>query len=168
MADWKDKLSSVGRGIWREVKDARSFMLQGEPVLMEDDSGVRPIDKDEASRKELTNNDIVHLYAIRIRAKDNHAPRRIVETWLSGSLLKRILIMSPYPTRKDARVSHDKYQIVMGYLLKRGIVVHYANGYRWADDMQSMNSRAEWLVATLKREGQMRVKNRNDGRYYIL
>lgn len=168
MTNWRDKISGVGKGIWREVKDARSFMLQGEPVLMEDDSGMRQIDKDEASRKELTNNDIVHLYAIRIHAKDNHAPRRIVETWLSGILLKRILIVSPYPTRRSVGVSHDKYQIVMAYLLKKGVVTHYANGFRWSNDMQAMSDRAEWLIDTLKREGKMRVKNRNDGRYYIL
>ena len=164
---WQDKLKNVGGGIWEEVKDVRAFFRDGTPALLgEDDKGISEVNREAYARKELSANDIIYMYSMRIRAKDSHSPRRIVETWLTGSLLKRIIVMSPYPTRRDARVNHDKYVIAMQWLSKNGIVVRWGNGYRWAVGFEQVSARAEWLVTTLKNKGEMR--NKVQGRYYIL
>lgn len=167
MANWQDKLKNVGAGIWSEVKDARAFFRNGEPALMrEDETGVSTVNADEYARKELSANDIVYMYSLRIRAKDTQNPRRVVETWLTGSLLKRILVMAPYPTRKNGKINHDKYVVAMAYLMKEGVVVRWGNGYRWGAGYEQVSSRADWLVGTLKNKGH--IRNKVGGRYYIL
>lgn len=163
---WQDKLKQVGKGIWTDVKDIRAYYERGEIASLEDDSGLRPIDADSVARKSLSANDIVHYYSIRIRAKDKQNPRRIVETWVTGYQLKKILMLSPYPTRRAAQMNHDKYQVILAYLMKAGLVARKQNGYRWVKDYSSVVNRAEWLVDTLKNKGEMR--NKVEGRWHIL
>jgi hypothetical protein len=165
--NWQDKVKNLGKGIWSEVKDARAFFNNGTPALLkETDEGVSEVNREAYARKELSANDVVYMYSLRIRAKDTHSPRRIVETWLTGSLLKRIIVMSPYPTRRDAKINHDKYVVAMAYLTKNGVVVRQANGFRWSPEFSALPTRAEWLIHTLKTKGEMR--NKVEGRYYIL
>lgn len=165
--NWRDKVKSIG-SIWSEAKDIRAFFKNGEPSLIkETDAGMSEMDRDSVARKELSANDIIHFYVLEVKARDTHNPRRIVKTTLTGYALKKVLMQTPYPTRKAVNMGHDKYSVIMAFLMKRGVVARKDNGYRWLGEFERMENRASWLIETLKREGQMRVRNR-EGRYQIL
>ena len=151
-----ERLAAVGNGkVWRDAK--LTLFERGVAVMAE------AVPDSTSPRERLTNSEVVQCYSVRLRARDN-ATRKIVETWLRGVTLQRIVIRAR-PTRDG--ISHDRYTVIMQWLCREGVVVRTTGpGYAWAEAFGTMASRAEWLIDTLRNKGEIRVSAH--GRFILM
>jgi hypothetical protein len=106
------------------------------------------------ARTQLQASVLVEVMSVRLQFRDMKHKGKLVETWLHGSFIRRIIERSK-PTREG--VSHDRYSILIAFLLNHGIIESdNRNGYRWRENYRSLPARAEWLTNLLRREGEMR------------
>jgi hypothetical protein len=164
---WLDRKLAETNGkqeVWREATTHR-FTWQGFNARLVQPDGQRTelgqmADDIATARRELRADLVIDLLSIRVRAKDRKRKGRLVETWLRGSMLRR-LIELPRPSRFG--FSHERYPIACGFLVAQGIAKrHTDGGLVWHDDFKHLRSRAEWLLNLVRREGELR---RVDGRY---
>jgi hypothetical protein len=119
----------------------------------------RRADERHDAREQLSNDLALDLLSVRIQARDRKHRGKIVECWVRGQLLRRI-VEKPSPNRDG--MSHDKYSVAIALLVSRGIAEALpsgANGYRWTHDYERIGRRADWLVGFVRREGEMRKMN---------
>lgn len=108
----------------------------------------------EGARQQLRAGEVIDLLSVRFRARDMKRRGKLVETWLRGSLLKRVILRTK-PTREG--ISHDRYSLLMMFLMHRGVAEpDERNGYRWCEGFTQLPKRAEWLVELVRVEGELR------------
>jgi hypothetical protein len=162
-----DKLKQGRDSLWHEPQTQRYSFTHGAPRLVQapgtrNDAGALA-DDIAGARHELSANLVVDLLSIRIRARDMKHRGKLVETWLRGSLIRRV-IERPKPNRIG--VDHNRYSCLIGFLVHRGIAESDGNrnGYRWTDAYRHLPARADWLVGYIRREGELRLPSA-DRRY---
>jgi hypothetical protein len=96
------------------------------------------------------------LLSVRVMARDRKHKGKVVECWLRGVLLRRIIERTK-PTR--AGIGHDRYTVAIALLVNQGIAEpdpSGANGYVWTDEYKRLPARAGWLIDFVRREGDVR------------
>jgi hypothetical protein len=157
--DWlADKLKAGDRGDWCETTTTRFSFRHETPRLVQPRQELTHAEilfgdlKD--ARNQLHASLAVDVLSIRLRARDMKRKGKLVETWLRGSFIRRI-IERPKPTREG--VSHDRYSVLLAFLLRQGLVESdNHNGYRWKTEYKHLPARAAWLVDLIRREGELR------------
>lgn len=108
----------------------------------------------DARQAHLSENLVTDLLSVRVRARDMRHKGRVVETWIRGVTLRRVIERAK-PTREG--VSHDRYSVLAAWLMQNGLTEQDGrHGYRWTREYTSVRKRAEWVVAVLRRDGEMR------------
>jgi hypothetical protein len=106
--------------------------------------------------KGLSNELALDLLSVRVQARDRKRRGKVVECWIRGQLLRRI-IERVSPNRHG--INTAKYSVAIALLCKEGIAEPLpsgANGYQWTADYQRIGQRAGWLVDYVKTKGEMR------------
>lgn len=104
-------------------------------------------------RAELRSNEAINMLSIRVEVRDNKRRGKLMETWLRCALIQRV-ITRVKPTREG--ISHDRYTVLIAYLVARGLVEpDQRNGYQWTDAYKSLARRADWLIELTRREGEL-------------
>lgn len=158
------KLLDGASRLWREPETTRFDWRVGNPVLVNTKAPPSPpmtwaqeyFAESDAAKLGLKASEAVAMMSIRIRAKDHTRRGRVVETWLRCELIRRQIIRL-YPTRDG--VSHDRYSILIAFLVHSGIAQHRANGtwgYEWTPAYKTMKARADWLLELASRAGELR------------
>jgi hypothetical protein len=154
----RDKLAEGKQEVWRDASTQRfdwsTFRARlVEPTGERTDAG-NVADDLAATRSELRADIVIDILSIRVRARDTKRRGRLVETWLRGSLIRRI-IERPKPNRDG--ISHSRYPVLISFLCAQGIAKpDDRGGYVWHPDFKHLRDRAGWLVTLIRREGELR------------
>ena len=155
--DWLKAKLKEGNRFWHEPQTTR-FSFRHEVGRLRPPPNA-PTDADALfgslteARNQIHASEAINILSVRIEARDMKHRGRLVETWLRGSLIRRIIERSK-PNREG--VSHDRYCILIGFLLSNGLVEPDRNGWRWQEKFRHMPARADWLIDLIRREGELR------------
>lgn len=161
--DWlRLKLSEGANRLWQEptrttfgfrAPNGRLIDTRNPDAMHAERERERAATDGSEARARLKTSDAIAMLSVRVVARDWNRKGREVETWLRCALIRR-MIERDKPTRDG--VGHDRYQILIAFLVANGIATTDGkNGYAWTTDYKTLNRRAEWLVELTHRAGEM-------------
>jgi hypothetical protein len=147
-------------GAWQPATSQRLDFRGFTAKLVEPDTRTplqrRADERHDFKQEHLSEQLVCDLLSVRVKARDRKHRGKIVECWLRGVLLRRI-IEKTNPNRTGTNT--NKYSVAIALLVSHGIAEPLpsgANGYRWTEDYRRLPARAGWLIDYLRREGEMR------------